>query len=504
MCAVPARFEPAVPLNWSASTDLIINATEYGPVCWQPSPPYFGAPQMDEQCLYLNIFRPVSHTPEEGGANATLLPIMVWVHGGSFVNGAGSDPSFDGAELAVTQGVLVVSINYRLGPLGFMAMDAAGTRGMNGLLDQVLALRWVRQHAMAFGGDPDRVTVFGESAGSLSTCILAVSPAAKGYMNRAILESGACTGAVWSPKNASVGFTWSQWFVKEQLHCDEWADLRNASLYPPAKFAWPSVLDGDAPVEGQPPSANYCVDPAVLPAAPQARYQDASSLNVEAMILGANSFDGLGPWARAKAPSLFPTNATAYAGALQMRFGPRASAVANAYPASAYNGSVPAAFVQMDGDDSVLCPTKALGAVVASHLPNRTFLYVYAHLYGADVSAQSGLARVGVNTSTWASHASEIPFVFGTQTFISFPNRSKSLVAVPFTAAERNLSQAISSYWGAFARGTSMQLVASGQRAWPAVSSAPSEPQLSLKLATPAATLLQDYHAAHCASFGEA
>jgi len=142
-----------------------------------------------EDCLYLNLWMP-ANPPQ------ARLPVMVWIHGGGFVAGASSEPRQDAGNLS-KKGVLVVSMNYRMGVFGFLAHPALAQEsghhasGNYGLLDQLAALQWVKRNIATFGGDPDNVTVFGESAGSVSVCALMASPLAQGLFQRAIGESGA-------------------------------------------------------------------------------------------------------------------------------------------------------------------------------------------------------------------------------------------------------------------------------------------------------------------------
>lgn len=143
---------------------------------------------MSEDCLYLNVWSP--------GADQEKRPIMVYIHGGAFTLGSASDPWYDGASFAATHNIVVVSLNYRLGILGFISLDGvteaeAGSTASCGLLDQVAALQWVRDNIAAFGGDPANVTVMGESAGAMSIAALLGMPAARGLFQRAILQSGA-------------------------------------------------------------------------------------------------------------------------------------------------------------------------------------------------------------------------------------------------------------------------------------------------------------------------
>ncbi len=143
----------------------------------------------DEDCLTLNVW-----TPDLSGH----LPVMVWIHGGAFATGTGRTPWYDGTRLASKDNVVVITINYRLGTLGFCYLKEANpelfaTSGINGILDQVQALKWVRDNVAVFGGDPANVTVFGESAGAMSVGTLLGLPQASGLFRRAILESGACS-----------------------------------------------------------------------------------------------------------------------------------------------------------------------------------------------------------------------------------------------------------------------------------------------------------------------
>ena len=188
---IPYAAPPVGELRWKppqpiASWKQVRNSTVFGPSC--PQPTQQDAGKFSEDCLYLNVWTTAKSPAER-------LPVMVWIHGGAFNIGSGSQPEYDGRNLA-GKGVVVVTINYRLGPLGFLVHpllskeSAQDTSGNYGLLDQIAALKWVQRNIAAFGGDPDRVTIFGESAGSKSVTLLMISPLSAGLFQRAIAESG--------------------------------------------------------------------------------------------------------------------------------------------------------------------------------------------------------------------------------------------------------------------------------------------------------------------------
>ena len=186
---------PAAMLSWAGDRP----ATEFGPRCVQAdrradSIGFFGLERQSEDCLYLNVWT-------AGVSGHDRLPVLVWLHGGALEIGSGALPLSDGTELA-RRGVVVVTVNYRLGRLGYLAHPALsvesvhGSSGNYGLMDQLAALRWVQDNIRAFGGDPDAVTLAGQSAGAMSTSALMAVPAAAGLFHRVALHSGATFGPV--------------------------------------------------------------------------------------------------------------------------------------------------------------------------------------------------------------------------------------------------------------------------------------------------------------------
>ncbi len=211
---IPYAAPPVGALRWRAPAPHppwreVRKATEFGTPCWQShiTGIYSRGPvPRSEDCLYLNVW-----TASNAGDQA---PVMVWIHGGSFEIGHGHLAWYEGTDTA-RDGLVLVSINYRLGPLGFFAhpwLEGEDANGNQGLLDQVAALRWVQKNIAAFGGDADNVTIFGESAGSASVCYLQASPMAKGLFAKAIGQSAGCfaphaTLEEDSPTGAPSGYT---------------------------------------------------------------------------------------------------------------------------------------------------------------------------------------------------------------------------------------------------------------------------------------------------------
>src|SRR5215216_1756975 len=198
---IPFAAPPVGDLRWKppqpvVAWDNVRECTEFGPQCPQAPYPqgslFYSPPQkQSEDCLYLNVWTAAKQGDKR--------PVMVWIHGGALTRGSGSTRTYDGTAFA-KKGVVLVTINYRLGPLGYLAHPELTAESPNqssgnyGVLDQIAALKWVQKNIAAFGGDPNRVTIFGESAGSWSVNTLVASPLAKALFHRAIGESGGSFG----------------------------------------------------------------------------------------------------------------------------------------------------------------------------------------------------------------------------------------------------------------------------------------------------------------------
>ena len=305
------RWRPPAPVTpW---TD-VRKADAFGPGCIQAPPPAASPGRggtFSEDCLYLNVWRPAK-------AKAPL-PVMVWFYGGGFSGGSAAWDLFDGSALA-RHGVMVVTFNYRLGPLGFLAHPALtsesghGASGDYGLMDAIAALKWVKRNAAALGGDPSRVTAFGQSAGSMLINDLLVSPEARGLMSGAIGESSAAMGPLDSQAPGSI----ASLAATEKAGADYAATLGAKTLadlrrLPPDKFL------------SSPPWARPIVDGWIVPAAPKDAFTAGRQTDVPTLI-GSNAqeanFPTLQPPAKAKDFDSFLTSS----------FGPFGPRLQKAYP----------------------------------------------------------------------------------------------------------------------------------------------------------------------------
>jgi len=203
---IPFAAPPVGALRWRAPQPPIpwrgVRAADsFGPTCMQPR----GRALMSEDCLYLNVWT-------KAGSGDGNLPVMVWIHGGGWSSGASSNGIYDGSAFA-EKGVVLVSVNYRMNAFGFMAHPALsaeserGASGNYGILDHIAALEWVRDNISGFGGDPENVTIFGESAGGASIYALLATPLAEGLFHRAISESTWITPTNVTHLKRSNGFT---------------------------------------------------------------------------------------------------------------------------------------------------------------------------------------------------------------------------------------------------------------------------------------------------------
>jgi carboxylesterase type B len=424
---------PAPPARWHGTR----SATTYASRCPQ-LPSTNGAGSENEDCLYLNVFRPVSDGREHHGAK---LPVLFWIHGGGFQNGSGDQ--HDGALLARTNNIVVVSINYRLGVLGFLALpsldrEAPGTSSGNyGLLDQQAALRWTRANVAAFGGDPGRVAIAGESAGGFAVCALLASPQARGLFDAAVIQSGSCTSQTLASAEAGGAA------FAAAAGCP---DADTAALCLRAKPA------GELLSVTPTPAAAATTGGAALPVAP-AEAVASGRFNRVPIINGANHDEG-----RTFAQGFADFTQQQYEAFVDSSFGPDAARVLARYPWSAFPGPYAAAYAigaiwtdsgQIGGIGG--CATLRLTRDLARWTPS--FAYQF------DDRDAPGLNHDHPGYQWGAGHAMELAYMWP-----SFDNGIP--LAAQFTPAQRQLSTEMVRYWGAFTR-FGAPLVAR-QALWPA------------------------------------
>ncbi len=423
---IPYAEPPVGPLRWRAPRPAprwlgVRTAAAAGAACPQQrglSLEGGGDPgPLSEDCLYLNVWTPRA----EPGAR---MPVMVWLHGGALIFGAGSLPLYDGAALA-RQGVVVVTVNYRLGPLGYFAhpaLERESPRGAAnfGLLDQIAALRWVRENIRFFGGDPGQVTVFGQSAGAQSVLALMASPAARGLFHRAIAQSPYGIPSHTREQARQVGVRVAQAMglpgakaTLQQLRAlpaDKLSELQGRDL-----SLAPSLIVGDAAM------------PRPLLAAFQARQQAAVPL-----LIGSNSNES----SVALAFGLEPAALVKKLGAGRILVGPL-------YPGVSDDAELGRQVVR---DLAFTAFARRIAVLQSKQAP--TFRY-YVDLVPQAVRAGSA----GV------AHGGEVPWVFGTAD-------SCGCLGAELVDADRDAGAALLQRWAAFAR-SGRPDVAAGP-AWPA------------------------------------
>jgi para-nitrobenzyl esterase len=428
---IPYAAPPVGDLRWKAPQPAAAwqgtrQATEFSNACWQTQYPAAAAiyqaklPPLSEDCLYLNIWTSAKSAKDR-------LPVMVWIHGGGFTRGFSGTKSYDG-EILARKGAVIVTINYRLGVFGFFAHPDLSTEsehhasGNYAMLDQIAALQWVQKNIAAFGGDPGRVTIFGESAGSWAVNALMASPLAKGLFQRAIGESGGS----FSP-------------MKTLADAEKEGEKLAASLSPaPGTAAKNEAGQSKAaqnvltalrakPAEELLKAAKLetvgpLVDGWVLPQDIAAIFAQGKQNDVP-LIVGYNADEGT-----TLAPQGASLKAVMFTAGIYQRYGASADQMLKLYPAASDEQAVTSFYsAYRDQAFGWEMRTWARLSTKTGHQP--AYLYYFSR---RPPGPQSDRLR--------AFHASEIAYVFGNFVW-----------PFPWEDADRKLSEAITTYWVNFA-----------------------------------------------------
>lgn len=435
---IPFAKPPVGEARWKAPAPLprwdgVRDASEFGPACAQPTARGVSVYSQDigatsEDCLTLNIWSPKA---------ATNAPVLVWIHGGALSTGSSKERLYDGAALA-RRGVVVVSINYRLGALGYLAHaglsaeSADGVSGNYGLLDQIEALKWVQRNIGAFGGDTSSVTIAGESAGALSVMYLMASPNARGLFAKAIAQSAymISTPELKQARHGAMAAEATGAMLAAKLGAADVSGLRTMDAQTITDTA---AASGFAPLG--------VVDGKILPAQLVDIFDRGEQARVP-LLVGFNSGEIRTLTVLAPPPV---ANADEYERVIRERYGDLANEFLRLYPASGQKESIYA-----NTRDALYGWTSERLARKQAELGAPSFLYLFDHAYPATSEA-----------NLHAFHASELPFTFGTLTRTP-PYWPK----IETSEAQQSFSDAMIGYWTSFAR--TGRPAATGAPDWPA------------------------------------
>ena len=439
----PLRFQPPAPATaWKGVRD----ASKPGPRCIQDpgGDPEFGR-QSDEDCLTLNVWTPA--------ATGAPKPVMVWIHGGSFTGGSGK--MYDGQWLVARGDIIVVTINYRLGTLGFLAHPALGPPGdvgNYGLEDQQAALRWVRDNIANFGGDPAKVTLAGESAGGMSVCDHLVAPGSKGLFRAAIVQSAPCGAQADLPtaEQSSLDYAARAGCGDPKTAADCLRALPVDKLREPVTFynigedALPGPVTGTVALPVDPVTAIASDDAARVPVL-------IGTNRDEFTLFVALQYLRLGK----------SYTAEQYPELLRDTFGANAVAVGERYPLENYDGNVPVAYSAAVTDGVFACVSERMSDDLARVGP------VFAYEFN-DRDAPAPESMRTLPFPVGASHSLELRFLFEVGG------------APALDPAQQSLSDQMIDYWSRFVTDGVPQ--ADGQPDWPALGTdVAAQPWMSLQ-----------------------
>ncbi|MBR0820771.1 carboxylesterase/lipase family protein [Bradyrhizobium liaoningense] len=427
---------PVGPLRWCAPKppapwNGVRDASVFGAGCLSALANDHRPGPRDEDCLYLNVWTAAQHTNEK-------RPVMVWIHGGGFQFGSSANPATDGVALAA-RGVVVVSFNYRLGILGFFAhpyLDTEAPSGNYGLQDQLMALRWVRANIAGFGGDPDNVTLFGESAGAMAVGILMASPLARGLFHKAIGQSG----AFWDGRHGPL-----QTFDEARARGRAFARRQGNASIAELRTMPADRLNAAAPwsFEASPVVAAFSpsIDHQLVLDVPARRFLRGEQMHVP-LLAGWNAAEEF-PF---PAQSLPDQSAPAFLAAAERMFGKeRMPDFLKVYPAMT-DAEAKASAAELNGDYVI---------------GEQCWQWLRLHRRAGRVPAYGYLFNYTSPYTPIASHVTEIPFVFGTLT----PQQIVGSTTPP-AEQDRALARTMMSYWVNFAMHGNPN--GPGLPAWPA------------------------------------
>jgi para-nitrobenzyl esterase len=426
---IPFAAPPVGALRWrepqpAASWSGVRKADQFGPACaqGQVAPDGSLGTGISEDCLYLNVWTPAQRADEK-------LPVLVWIYGGGFAGGRTSDPLFDGAALA-RKGVVYVSVAYRVGVMGFFAhpelsaenrqLHGVAASGNYGLLDLVAGLRWIRQNIAAFGGDPDKVTIWGESAGAIAVSQLAVAPQAKGLFHGAISDSGGSFGPTRTP--TAPGENVPPLAIAEQAGVTLAGKLGAGTL---AALRAKSAGEVMTQARGIGGIGWPILDRWVIPDDQHVLYEKGAYHDTP-ILVGINSDEG--------ASFSRTTDRAQYEADTRSRFGPHADNMLKAYPPDA-NGSIKQAARDVMREASFGWHTWVWAKLQNARGGSPAYVYYMDQRppYPAD-SRNADVAGV--------PHGAELAYVF----------KKLELTPLPWTDADRRIADAMATYWTNFAK----------------------------------------------------
>jgi acetylcholinesterase/cholinesterase len=428
---IPYAQSTAGEARWTRPKEMqpwstVYDATYTRPACPQRQNPRF--PVQDEDCLFVNVW-----TPLKAGSSDDLLPVMVWVHGGGFTSGTGSDTMFSGNYFSNTSNIVLVTINYRLGALGFLNIFVNNTNvleGNYGFRDQQAALRWVQQNIKAFGGDPSRVTLFGQSAGAMSVTLHLLSPDSAGLFQRVIIQSNPAAMLYRTPHE---NLEYAARFA-EHVKCavNDTACLKKVpvdviieqEIFPEIIIRIPlgtrMVLPWAPAVDGN-----------LIPQQPLDMFRMGKFQRVPIVLGNVKNETGM----------QFVMTKVMYETFVASIFSTNASKVLQAYPPAGLASGTQAFRVLTDY--LFVCPVRYLASLIQKQAGAVSYVYEFVHGPRTDPLSPNPPC----NHEQMACHSAELPFVFNTETFYN----------ASFTQEEQALSIAMNGYWSSFANGKMTQ-----------------------------------------------